>query len=92
MASFNLAFRTRSKDETPNLIKITCFNKLAKICQNYLHKGAKVAIIGSLHQDKWQTDNGENRTAFKIIANSVEFIKTDGRGFEDGQTSDAPPF
>ena len=37
-----------------------------------------------LDQDKWTTaDTGETKTLIKLIANSLEFIKTDGRGFED---------
>ena len=32
------------------------------------------------------------RSSFQLIANSMEFIKTDGRGFEDGQDNDGTPF
>ena len=38
-----------------------------------------------LDQDKWETKEGESRSTLKLIANSIEFIKTDGRGFEDNQ-------
>ena len=84
IATFNLAFRA-SKKKT-GWIKITCFGKLAEIAEKYLHKGARIGIIGTLDQQKWETDEGATRTSFQIIANSLEFIKTDGRGFEEGQT------
>lgn len=84
IASFNLAFRS-GKDKT-SWIKITCFNKLSEIAEKYLHKGARIAVVGSLDQEKWQTSEGENKTSYKLIAHSVEFIKTDGRGFENGQS------
>jgi single-strand DNA-binding protein len=42
-----------------------------------------------LDQDRWETNEGESRSTLKLIANSIEFIKTDGRGFED---SDETPF
>ncbi len=87
ISSFNLAFRS-GKDKT-SWIKITCFNKLAEVSEKYLHKGAKITVVGSLDQEKWQTESGENRTGYKIIANSLEFIRTDGRGFE-GNQSDQP--
>jgi len=82
VVSFPIAFRS-TKDKTDNWIKITCFNKTAELAEKYLHKGARVGITGMLDQDKWETNEGESRSALKCIANSIEFIKTDGRGFED---------
>jgi len=91
IASFNLAFRSSNKKNETSWIKVTCFKKLAEICETYLHKGAKIAISGTLHQDKWEKD-GEKRSTFKLIANNIEFIKTDNRGFEEGQESNDVPF
>ena len=73
-------------------IKVTCFRKLAEIAEKYLHKGARIGIVGTLDQQKWETDEGVQRSSFQLIANSIEFIKTDGRGFEDGQDKDGTPF
>jgi len=80
IVSFSLAFKS-SKEKT-GWIKTTCFNKTAELAEKYLHKGAKIAVTGMLDQDKWTTDRGENKTMIKLIANNIEFIKTDGRGFE----------
>ena len=81
VVSFPMAFRS-TKDKTDNWVKITCFNKTAEIAEKYLHKGARVGITGMLDQDRWETDEGQKRS-LKLIANSIEFIKTDGRGFEN---------
>ena len=89
IASFNLAFKS-GKDKT-SWIKVTAFNKTAETCEKYLHKGAKIIVNGSLQQDKWETDDGEKRSAMKVIANRIEFIKTNGKGFE-GSDDDNPPF
>ena len=90
IASFNIAIKS-GKDKT-SWIKVTAFKKLAEICETYLHKGAKVIVNGSLDQEKWEKD-GENRSAIKIIAFNIEFMKTDGRGFENGnQGNDDIPF
>ena len=90
ISTFNLAFRS-GKDKT-SWIKITSFNRLAEICEKYLHKGARIAVVGTLDQEKWETSEGETKTSYKIIANSIEFIKTNGKGFENGQAqnSDVP--
>ncbi len=82
VSTFNMAFKS-SKKKT-GWIKVTCFNKLAEITETYLHKGARIAVIGTLDQQKWETDEGATRTSYQLIANSIEFIKTDGRGFDDG--------
>ncbi len=80
VASFNIAFRS-SKKKT-GWIKVVCFGKLAEVSEKYLHKGARIGIIGILDQQKWETEEGATRSNFELIANSLEFIKTDGRGFE----------
>jgi len=90
IATFNLAFRSTRKKT--NWIKVTCFNKLAEVTEKHLHKGARIAIIGTLDQQKWETDEGVQRTSFQLIANTVEFIKTDGRGFESNDTGEDVPF
>jgi single-strand DNA-binding protein len=90
VASFSLAFHS-SKKKT-GWIKVVCFQKLAEVSQKYLHKGARIAVIGTLDNHKWETDEGIQRSSFQIIANTLEFIKTDGRGFEGGEvkTDDIP--
>jgi single-strand DNA-binding protein len=88
-ASFNLAFQS-SKKKT-GWIKVLSFNRLAELVQRYLHKGARIAVIGTLDQKRWDVE-GVTKTAFNLIANSIEFIKTDGRGFEEGKPEDDIPF
>ncbi len=91
IATFNLAFRSSKKSKT-GWIKITCFRRLAEVAEKYLHKGARIGIVGTLDPQKWESDEGVQRSSFQLIANSIEFIKTDGRGFEDGQDNDDTPF
>jgi single-strand DNA-binding protein len=93
IAQFSMAF-TSSKNKT-GWIKVTCFDKIADVAVNHLHKGAKIAVTGALDQEKWTTDNNETRTATKLIARGIDFIKTDGRGFDntkDNGNADDIPF
>ncbi len=73
IASLNLAFR--SGKEKTGWIKVTCFNKLAEISEQYLHKGAKITVVGHLDHEKWEAQDGSARSTFKLIANSIEFVK-----------------
>jgi len=90
IATFNLAFRA-GKNKT-GWIKVTCFKRLSEICEKHLHKGAKIAVSGVLEYSQWETNEGVKRSAIQMIANSVEFIKTDGRGIEEGKNQDDTPF
>ena len=90
IATFNLAFKS-SKKKT-GWIKVTCFHRLAEVAEKYLARGNRVAIIGTLDQQKWETDEGAPRSSFQLIANSMEFIKVDPKKFEEGQNSDGTPF
>ena len=89
IATFNLAFRS-SKKKT-GWIKITCFRRLAEVAEKFLHKGARIGLLGTLDVNKWETDEGVTRSSFQLIANSIEFIKTDGRGFDDNSNDDDLP-
>jgi single-strand DNA-binding protein len=62
------------------------------VTEKYLHKGARIGIVGTLDQQKWENEEGITRSSFQLIANSLEFIKTDGRGFEESPQDDDVPF
>ena len=86
IVNFSLAIRS-TKNKTV-WIKVVCFNKTAELAEKHLHKGARVGVSAMLDQDKWETPDGHKRSVHKLIANRLEFIKTDGRGFEDGAERD----
>ncbi len=87
VVNFSLAFNSYKKEQ-PNWIKTVCFGKLAEVAEKYLHKGAKVAVNGKLDQNNWTDDNNQKRSNYRLIANQISFIKTDGRGFENGDNAD----
>jgi len=87
VASFDIAFQSSKKKTC--WIKIVAFQKIAEIAAKYLTKGSRIAVTGTLDQHKWQTDEGQNRSTFQIIATSLEFIKVD---FKDGESADDIPF
>lgn len=66
--------------------RVVFFNRLAEIAGEYLRKGSKVYIEGSLRTNKWQDQQGQDRYTTEIVANQMQML--DGRG--DGQYSGAP--
>jgi len=85
LTTFSLAFRA-SKNRT-GWIRVVCFDRLAEVAEKYLHRGARVAVMGVLDQQEWQNSEGQQRTGFQLIARSLEFIKTEGRS-SDGAAPD----
>lgn len=58
--------------------RIAFFNRLAEIVGEYLHKGSKVYVEGSLRTRKWQDKNGIDRHTTEVIANEMHML--DNRG------------
>ena len=85
ISSFSLAFSC-PKNVT-GWVKCSCFGRIAEIATKFLHKGAKVAISGQLNEHYWKADDGTQRSSFQITCQQLEFIKTDGRGFKEGENS-----
>ena len=74
--------------EEVNYIDVTCWEKTAANCAQFLKKGAQVAILGSLKQDRWQDNNGQNRSKHYINAITVQFLAKTG---DNQQSNQAPP-
>ncbi len=89
IANFNLAFRSSRKKT--GWIRVSAFGHIAELVEKYLHKGARIALIGTLEENKWESD-GQKRSKLQLIARNIEFIKTDGRGFDDSDNDDVEPF
>lgn len=60
---------------------IAIFGKLAEIASQYLRKGAKVYIEGSLRTRKWQDKaTGADRYTTEIVANEMQMLDRPGDG------------
>jgi len=59
--------------ERTHRFQIETWGKTAEYANNYLRKGSRVAIQGTLAEDTWQDrDSGDNRSRIVIRANRVE--------------------
>ncbi len=58
--------------------RVVFFNRLAEIVGEYLRKGSKIYIEGSLRTRKWQDKGGVDRYTTEIIANEMHML--DSRG------------
>ena len=60
--------------------RVAFFNRLAEIVGEYLHKGSKIYIEGSLRTRKWQDKAGNDRYTTEIIANEMQMLDSKGQG------------
>lgn len=65
----------REQKET-DFIPIVAWEKLAEICNQYLEKGKLVLIEGRLAVRKYETQDGQKRTAFDVVANTMQMLST----------------
>lgn len=74
VASFSLAVGWKSKaKEGVEWVNVVCFDKLAEICAQYLHKGSQVFIGGRYKTEKYDKE-GVTHYATKIIADRMQML------------------
>jgi single-strand DNA-binding protein len=62
--------------------RVVFFNRLGEIAGEYLKKGSKVYVEGSLRTRKWQAQDGTDRYTTEIVASEMQML--DGRGDNAG--------
>lgn len=72
--------QTGEKQERTEWHRITLFNRLGEIAAQYLRKGSRVFVEGSLRTNKWQDPNGNDRYSTDIIASSMQLMDSKGAG------------
>lgn len=70
--------------------RVVFFNRLAEIAGEYLHKGSKVYIEGSLRTRKWQDKSGNDRYTTEIVANEMQMLDSRGSGGGAAMGGEAP--
>jgi single-strand DNA-binding protein len=52
---------------------VDAFSECAKLCAEKVRKGDEIRVSGRLKQNRWQAQDGTNRSQVVIIADYVEF-------------------
>ena len=84
ITSFSVATSEGWKDKQSGEAKertewhnIVAFGKLAEICGEYLRKGSKVYVEGSLRTSSWESD-GVKKYKTEIIADQMQMLDSKG--------------
>jgi len=99
VANFGFAVNNRKKnqstgqwDEEPVFVDIKAFNretgrKLADLVMQYMRKGNQFYLEGHLTFEQWTSQEGQKRTALKVILDDFQFLeprRDDGGGGGEG--------
>ncbi|HEX4869516.1 MAG TPA: single-stranded DNA-binding protein [Moraxellaceae bacterium] len=72
---------TGQQQEQTEWHRVVFYGKLAEIAGEYLKKGSKVYVEGSLHTRKWQDkQTGQDRYSTEIKANTMQMLDSRGQG------------
>ncbi|WP_444919351.1 single-stranded DNA-binding protein (plasmid) [Microbulbifer sp. CnH-101-G] len=75
--------QTGQEQERTEWHRVVFFNRLAEVAGEYLRKGAKVYVEGSLRTRKWQDkQTGQDRYTTEIVASEMQML--DARGEQGG--------
>ena len=77
VCSFRIAcdrnFARQGEQRQAGFIDIVAWRSQAEFVSKYFQKGSLIAIDGSIQTRQYQDKNGNNRTAFEIVANNINF-------------------
>lgn len=87
VTQFSIAVSEKWKDkntgenrEHTEWIRIVLMNRLGEIAQQYLRKGSKVYIEGSLRTRMWKDQNGQERYTTEIRGDSMQMLDSARQG------------
>lgn len=80
--------QTGEKREATEWHRIALFNRLGEIAAQYLKKGSKVYIEGSLRTRKWQDQNGQDRYTTEVRADKMQMLGASSSIYLEGDHED----
>jgi single-strand DNA-binding protein len=70
--------------------RVICWDRLAEVCEQFLKRGDRVYVEGSIEYRQWEGQDGQTRYTTEIRAR--EMIMLGGRGDRPGQAPASEPY
>lgn len=90
VANFSLAVNDRKKadgTQDTSWFKVVVWRQLAELCEKFVEKGRKVAIVGSVRLSLYTKSDGTQGASMEVTADEVEFLSPKG---ERSEVNDNP--
>ncbi|MBR5135402.1 MAG: single-stranded DNA-binding protein [Clostridia bacterium] len=82
-----------------DFINVVAWRQTAEFVSRYFRKGQRLALTGSLQSRRYVDKDGNNRTAYEVVADQVYFAESKSQngggyqqGFQSGYQPSAPSF
>jgi single-strand DNA-binding protein len=82
---------TGQQQERTEWHRVIFFNRLAEIAGQYLKKGSKVYVEGSLRTRKWQDKDGQDRYTTEIVASDLQMLDSRNDAGQQGGYGNSQP-
>ena len=77
VCNFNVAVNRRKKVEgqpDADFFRVSAWGELGDVCQKFITKGKKVAVIGSVGVHVYTNQKGDASANLEVLASEVEFL------------------
>ena len=81
IAKFSLAVDRKYKTDngpTADFFPCTAFGKTAEVCEKYLKKGSKIAVVGEPQNNNYTDKNGNKVYGWSFVLNEIDFAESKG--------------
>ena len=92
VCSFSIAVERKyrqGEDRQADFINIVAWRGTAEFVSKYFNKGSMIGIEGAIQTRKYQDKDGNNRTAFEVVANNAHFVESK-RSQDNGEGNSIP--
>lgn len=98
VTSFTLAvdraYTPKGQEKQTDFIQCVAWRNTAEFVSKYFRKGQRISLTGSLQSRKYTDKEGNNRTAFEVVADQVFFAESkqdSGNSYASAQTPSVAP-
>jgi len=69
-------FKNQDGEKETDFINCTAWRKTAELISQYVKKGHRLAVEGTLQQDRWETKEGEKRSTYSVQIDNFAFLES----------------
>lgn len=67
-------FKDKDGNKLTDFLDVVAWRQQADVICNYMHKGSKIGIVGSIQSRSYDDDDGTKRYVLEVNAEEVEFL------------------
>ena len=84
--------KQKDKEQEADFINVVLWGNNAENCSKYIRKGSRIAIEGRIQSRSYDTENGQKRYVFEVVAENVEFLDSKKQNSETQSSVQNNPY